>query len=121
DAEGGPTRVLVVDDDPDWREYLRWSLTDLGYEVDEAASGPEALAQLQREPYSVVLLDHYMPGMSGEEVARRVSAHGPKVVLVTNAAADEVSGALATGALYFLPKDASPGQLQLLLSSLVLH
>ena len=43
-----PTRVLVVDDDADWREYLRLSLTDLGYQVDEASSGAEALAALQR-------------------------------------------------------------------------
>src|SRR4029079_4478838 len=81
-AEGDPKRVLVVDDDPDWREYLRWSLSDLGYEVDEAASGTEALAALARERYSVVLLDHYMPGMSGEEVAKKLPPNGPKIVLV---------------------------------------
>lgn len=114
-------RVLVVDDDADWREYLRLSLHDLGYEVDEAGSGPEALAALERTPYAVLLLDHYMPGMSGEEVMKKLPAPGPKVVLVTNARADEVSSALSSGPFYYLPKDASPGQLELLLSSLVMH
>jgi DNA-binding NarL/FixJ family response regulator len=42
------------------------------------------------------------------------------VVLVTNARADDVSSALSRGPLYYLPKDASQGQLKLLLSSLVL-
>ena len=114
-----PTRVLVVDDDADWREYLRESLTDMGYQVDEASSGAEALAALQRSSYGVLLLDHYMPGMSGEEVVRKLPPTGPAVVLVTNARADEVSSALSSGPFYYLPKDASPDQLQLLLSSLV--
>jgi CheY-like chemotaxis protein len=113
-------RVLVVDDDADWREYLRESLTELGYEVDEASSGSEALAALKRSRYAVLLLDHYMPGMSGEEVMRQLPAPGPSVVLVTNARADEVSSALSSGPFYYLPKDASQGQLQLLLSSLVM-
>jgi len=114
-------RVLVVDDDPDWREYLRLSLTELGYEVDEAASGAEALAALRKNAYAVLLLDHNMPGMSGEDVVRQLPAAGPSVVLVTNARADEVSSALSRGPFYYLPKDASQGQLQLLLSSLVMH
>ncbi|HEY8208287.1 MAG TPA: response regulator [Myxococcaceae bacterium] len=113
-------RVLVVDDDPDWREYLRLTLSELGYEVDLASSGAEALAALDRHAYAVLLLDHYMPGMSGEEVMRRMHSPAPRVVLVTNARADEVSRALSSGPFYYLPKDASADQLQLLLSSLVL-
>jgi len=115
------TRVLVVDDDADWREYLRLSLTELGYQVDEASTGLEALAALERSSYAVLLLDHYMPGMSGEEVVRRLPSPGPKVVLVTNARADDVSAALSSGPFYYLPKDASPEQLKLLLSSLVIQ
>lgn len=114
-----PVRVLVVDDDADWREYLRLSLTELGYQVDEASSGAEALAALQKSRYGVLLLDHYMPGMSGEEVMRKLRPPGPAVVLVTNARADEVAPALSSGPFYYLPKDASQDQLQLLLSSLV--
>ena len=113
-------RVLVVDDDADWREYLRESLTELGYQVDEAASGKEALEALKRSSYEVLLLDHYMPGMTGEDVMRKLPAPGPRVVLVTNARADDVSRALSSGPFYYLPKDASQGQLQLLLSSLVM-
>ena len=114
-----PVRVLVVDDDADWREYLRLSLTDMGYQVDEAASGAEALTALARSSYGVLLLDHNMPGMSGEEVIRKLRPPDPAVVLVTNARADEVAPALSHGPFYYLPKDASQDQLQLLLSSLV--
>ena len=120
-APSASARILVVDDEADWREYLRKSLTDLGYQVDEASTGMEALAALDRSSYAVLLLDHYMPGMSGEEVVRRLPPSGPKVVLVTNAPADEVSAALSSGPFYYLPKDASPEQLKLLLSSLVMQ
>jgi len=113
-------RVLVVDDDADWREYLRQSLTELGYEVDEASSGPEALKALKESTYSVLLLDHYMPGMNGEEVVRKLPAPQPRVVLVTNARPGDVSNALSSGPFYYLPKDASQDQLQLMLSSLVM-
>lgn len=113
-------RVLLVDDDPDWREYLRLSLVELGYRVDEAEDGRQALRALDRIRYDVVVLDHYMPGMSGEEVARHLPTPAPKVVMLTNAGAEEVSSALGRGAVYYLPKSASQGELQLLLRSLVL-
>lgn len=116
-------RILVVDDDGDWRESLRMALEGLGYQVDEAGNGADALRALERVSYAVVLLDHYMPGMSGEEVVRRLppaSAAKVKVVLVTSAQADEVQGALAQGAFYYLPKGASEEHLALLLRSLVL-
>jgi CheY-like chemotaxis protein len=114
-------RILVVDDDADWRESLRFSLEQLGYRVDEAGNGPAALEALERAPYAVVLLDHYMPGMTGEEVLRRLPACSrAKVVLVTGARADEVRGALSRGPFYYLPKGAGPEHLDLLLRSLVL-
>ena len=53
-TEDSSHRVLVVDDDADWREFLRLCLEDLGYEAIEAADGQEALASLSRgERYGV--------------------------------------------------------------------
>ncbi len=120
-AEEADTRkVLVVDDDADWREFLRLCLEDLGYEAIEAANGQEALDSLARQRYRVMLLDLNMPGMTGQEVLERMPRNGepPRVVLLTAAAVQDVGGALRSGPHYYLPKGASRDQLSLLLQSL---
>jgi CheY-like chemotaxis protein len=64
--------VLVVDDDPDIRETLRFVLEDAGYPVYSAENGQEALAILanaERLP-GLILLDLMMPVMSGDEMLR---------------------------------------------------
>ena len=59
-------RVLVVDDDADIRETVRLILADEGYEVDDAADGSAALAQLRSGARpDVILLDLMMPVMNG--------------------------------------------------------
>ncbi|WP_224370746.1 response regulator [Hyalangium versicolor] len=112
-------KVLVVDDDADWREFLRLCLEDLGYEAIEAADGQEALNSLSRERYKIMLLDLNMPGMSGLEVVERMPRNtNPRIVFLTSAAAQDVGNALRSGPHYYLPKGASRDQLSLLLQSL---
>jgi CheY-like chemotaxis protein len=112
-------KILVVDDDADWRQFMRFCLDDLGYHTIEASNGKEALEALSKEPCSVMLLDMRMPEMSGEEVLRQLPEEdAPRVVCLTNAPAHEVSGALRSGPHYYLPKGASREQLALLLQSL---
>ncbi len=115
----GTRKVLVVDDDADWREFLRLCLEDLGYEAIEAADGHEALASLSRERCGVMLLDLNMPGMSGlDVVARMPRSASPRIVFLTSAAAQDVGNALLSGPHYYLPKGASRDQLSLMLQSL---
>lgn len=115
----GPSRrVLVVDDDADWREFLKLSLEELGYEAHEASDGPEALEALSRQRYGVILLDLNMPGMRGEDVVAALPAGHPRIVFLTGAPVQDVGPALASGAHYYLPKGASREQLSLLLQSL---
>jgi two-component system response regulator CpxR len=67
-----PRPVLVVDDDPDIRETLRFVLEDAGYPVYSAENGKEALAILataERLP-GLILLDLMMPVMSGDEMLK---------------------------------------------------
>jgi CheY-like chemotaxis protein len=118
DLERKSQKVLVVDDDSEWRNFLRSCLDDLGYTTIEASSGPEALECLARESPAVMLLDMRMPGMSGEEVLRRLPENAPRIVVVTAATADEASSALRTGPHYYLPKGATREELALLLESL---
>jgi CheY-like chemotaxis protein len=65
--------VLVVDDEPDVRLVARLVLSSAGYDVIEAASGEEALAQLSGDTLpDAVLLDVRMPGMDGWETLARL-------------------------------------------------
>ena len=63
-----PARILVVDDVADNVEILRMRLSALGYDVDEANDGEQALAKVAADPPDLVLLDIMMPGMSGIDV-----------------------------------------------------
>ena len=113
-----PLRVLVVDDDPDWRGVLRITLEDMGYEAVEASNGPEALERMKQESFPVVLLDMTMPGMNGQEVIARMPRPLPRIVLLTASDASEVNETLASGPLYYLPKEAGPDALSMILGSL---
>ena len=73
------TSILIVDDEPVARARLRELLADLAPEfphriVGEAANAPEALSQIEMAQPQIVLLDIQMPGMTGIELARHVSA-----------------------------------------------
>jgi CheY-like chemotaxis protein len=78
----GP-RVLIVDDYPDLAESLAMILRLVGYDVDIALSGKEALRKAEAHAPEVVVLDLAMPLMDGFEVARRLKrAFADKVKLV---------------------------------------
>lgn len=66
--------VLVVDDDPLVRAATATVLRESGLDVQEAGSGPAALAALACRPVGAVLVDQSMPGMSGMELTRRLRA-----------------------------------------------
>lgn len=81
-------RVLVVDDDPDWRTMLRMQL-ELLHQIDvvgEAGDGAEALEQLQVTTPDAVVLDLMMPGMGGLEAIVHLRAEHPEVPVVAYSA-----------------------------------
>ncbi len=57
-------------------------LLDLGYTVDSAYNGPDALELSGRHQYRLALLDYNMPGMSGLELCRRLKTSQPSIVVV---------------------------------------
>jgi CheY-like chemotaxis protein len=82
-------RILVVEDEPDTRELLEFTLRWTGHDVDIATGGREALELLAGRSYDVILSNLNMPGMSGEDLYQRIE-HGwphlsPRVVFVTAA------------------------------------
>jgi two-component system, cell cycle response regulator len=107
--EGGPTRILVVDDVPDNVEILDARLSSRGYAVITASTGEEALEKVEAEPPHLILLDVMMPGMDGHQVARRIKDDEGlpfiPIILVTalNEAEDVVQG-LESGADDYISK-----------------
>jgi two-component system response regulator AtoC len=79
---GRPARILVTDDDPVSCELFAEVLEGEGYRVDRALSGEDALQQLHRETYALLLVDVRLPGMSGLEVTRAVRATHPDLPVV---------------------------------------
>jgi len=102
-----PARILIVDDEPAIRFFLAEELDQVGYSVQTAASGEEAVARLQDEPADLVLLDLKMPGMDGLQVMEsleRQPAPPIVIVLTAHASVDSAIGALRRGAFDYLRK-----------------
>jgi CheY-like chemotaxis protein len=72
--------ILVVDDDPDVRDYAISVLEDFGYRVLSAADGEAALSLLENDDaVDLLFTDVVMPGINGFEVARRAVARSPRL------------------------------------------
>ncbi len=67
-------RILVADDDPELRQYLRMALQRDGYEVIEAADGAQTLARAVDSVPSVILLDVMMPDLDGFATCRQLKS-----------------------------------------------
>ena len=99
--------ILVVDDDVDTCRNLSDILADMGYNVDTAHNGPEALEKVRQRAYDIALLDFRMPGMTGLEVyreIRKLRAETVAIVVTAFAGKDTAEQALAAGAWQVLPK-----------------
>ena len=84
------TRVLIVEDEPSYRETLAYMLGREGFEVVEAADGTEGLAAYDRSGADIVLLDLMMPGLPGTEVCRQLRQRGPVPVIMLTARDSEI-------------------------------
>lgn len=115
--------ALIVDDSDAVRGLLADHLAQLGFAVEQAANGMEALARAARlQTLEVVLLDWDMPGMDGLEVLRRLRAETgtrdlPVVMLTTEHELPFVESALDAGASEYLMK---PFDAQTVLEKLLL-
>ena len=107
-----PARVLIIDDEPEIRGFLRRYLERDGYTVVEAANGKDGLQQA-RQGADLVVVDLMMPGLDGFEVTRLLRATSPVPILILTARgeeADRVAG-LEMGADDYLTKPFSPREL----------
>lgn len=105
-------RILVVDDEEDLREILRFNLEADGYEVETAASAEEALELIARHPspIALILLDVMMDRMSGFEMARQMREAGnntPIIFLTARDAHDDQLQGFDVGADDYITKPFS--------------
>ena len=108
-----PNRVLVVDDEPEIRRFLRATLKAYQYTVFEADNGVQALAAFGEFRPDLVILDLGLPDLDGVEITRRIRALGetPVIVLsVRDREADKIE-ALDAGADDYLTKPFGVGEL----------
>ena len=103
------SRILVVDDEPGIRQSLCGVLEDDGYVCSAVESGEECLAEIARQPYDVVLLDVWLPGMDGLETLTRIQEipfpDRPEVIIISGHGTIETAvKATKLGAFDFVEK-----------------
>ena len=118
-----PPRILVVDDEPQIRRFLRTSLPPHGYDVVEAGDGAEALKQLAREKPDAVILDLGLPDQDGFSVIAQIRPSSLVPILVLSARND-VDGkvkALELGADDYVTKPFDTAELLARLRAALRH
>ena len=111
-----PSKVLVIDDDPDLREIVTLKLELAGYEIHAEADGDAGLAAVRELKPDLVLLDWMMPRMTGIEVCRAMRDEEgmrsiPVVLLTAKAQVADMQRGFAAGADDYVVKPFSPSEL----------
>jgi len=113
-------RILVADDNPTNLMVIMAQLAKLGYGADSVVNGGEALAALDRETYSLVLMDCQMPVMDGYEATRRIRASRhremPVIAVTAHAMAGDREKCLNAGMSDYLAKPVELHRLAEILS-----
>ena len=115
---GSSPRVLVVEDESDIAALIAYQLTREGFRVETASNGPDALRSVHREIPDLVVLDRMLPGLSGDDVLKRLKAESttrgiPVLVLTAKREQEDRIAGLELGADDYLTKPFSPRELVL--------
>lgn len=106
-------RILVVDDEEDILELVRYNLTREGYEVEGLTTGEQALTKVREQPPDLIVLDLMLPGIDGLEVCRLLknnaeTEHIPIVMLTAKGEDADIVVGLELGADDYITKPFSP-------------
>ncbi|MCU7904552.1 MAG: phosphate regulon transcriptional regulator PhoB [Candidatus Thiodiazotropha sp. (ex Epidulcina cf. delphinae)] len=109
-------RILIVEDEPEIREMLRFILEPEGFHIGEADNAQDARRLLSRQIYDLILMDWMLPGRSGleltRELKRKTPVNSPPVIMLTAKAdeSDKILG-LDSGADDYITKPFSPREM----------
>ncbi len=111
-------RILIVDDEPDLLELVRFHLAQAGLEVSVCLSGREGLERVQQHPPDLLVLDLMLPDLSGTEICRRIRADARLAdlpIVMLTAKGEEVDRVVGfeLGADDYVTKPFSPRELTL--------
>jgi two-component system response regulator HydG len=109
-------RILVVDDEPSQRELLEMVLTEEGYWVQTAPSGEEAVEQVEKRFFNLIIMDMKMKGMGGLEALKKIKEISPSIqvlIVTAYASVDTAVDAMKSGALNYLTKPVDLEELKI--------
>ena len=110
-------RILVIDDEPILRDSLEIALKASGYDVTTARTGEEGLELFKSERPDLALLDHWLPGINGDEVLRQIKEREPEIPVIVMTAQGSIELAVQSmkiGAFDFLVKPFDLDQIEAL-------
>ena len=110
------TTVLIVEDEPEIREMLKFSLTRAGFEVKEARTSEMALQHLDSNLPDILVVDWMLPGMSGVELANRLRRDAmtenlPLLMLTARNEESDILRSFESGIDDYMSKPFSPKEL----------
>ncbi len=108
-------KILIIDDEPILRDSLEMALGTSGYEVLTASTGEEGLEKFQKESPDLILLDHWLPGINGDEVLRKIketSPETPVIIMTAQGSIEMAVNSMKMGAFDFLVKPFDLEQLE---------
>lgn len=103
--------VLVVEDEQEIRELMALHLLRQGFRVTECASAEEALNEMNRQNFSLFVLDWMLPGMSGVDIVEKIKAHSsstPVLMVTAKTEPQDIVAGLEKGADDYLTKPFNP-------------
>ncbi len=112
------SNILVVDDESDIRDSLKGVLDDEGFHTEQAESGEACLRLVDKQPFDVVLLDVWLPGMDGLETLQKIREldNPPEVIMISGHGTIETAvRATKLGAYDFLEKPLSIDRILILI------
>jgi|SRR6516162_3012606 two-component system nitrogen regulation response regulator GlnG len=106
-------RILIIDDDPDIRDFLEHTLNSAGHQTLSAIGGREGLTQFLRNPSDLVITDLFMPELDGLEIIAGLRTRFPElpIIAMTGHTPDLLSVARKMGSNEILPKPFSSDEL----------
>ena len=119
--ESAKPRILVVDDDPNLLDLLVDTLSTIGYRVTGAPGGVEALENLKKQPFDLMITDIKMPDVDGLQLLKKVRRHYSRmpVLFVTGVASPNIIGQAAPNG--FLAKPFRISQIEKLIEGALQH